>query len=408
MKHKKIAAILTATILLSTTTMAFADTPFIDIEKNWAKAHIISVNEKGLMNGTEADKFSPDKAVDKYSAIISIARMMGTNNMDLNDVVNYQKDVLDKYKVPEYAMRETAFCLDKGIVQGEIEMDKFGNQAQATKLDVCVYLGRAFGVNYDAAKPPVILSYTDAYSIPSMYRVYIDHMIKIGVVDGKGDAEGLFNPNTPITRAMFAKMLDAASIEYVKTDITTDTPTEPVQNENTDTVTTPTDNGTAEVTKNKGTIDSITYSRSSQPKILLETENKTMTEYTIPEDLMKENIIINGQLSDVYSLRPGLFVEVEILSGKIDRISTVEIIKQIDTKGIIKQVDLINRVMTADIFDEHEGEYVEKKIFLQSATMADKYFKLLTIDALTPGQNINLIGIEDMEGIKAESIMVKH
>ncbi|MDD2482616.1 MAG: S-layer homology domain-containing protein, partial [Lutispora sp.] len=350
MKHKKIAAILTATILLSTTTMAFADTPFIDIEKNWAKAHIISVNEKGLMNGTEADKFSPDKAVDKYSAIISIARMMGTNNMDLNDVVNYQKDVLDKYKVPEYAMRETAFCLDKGIIQGEIEMDKFGNQAQATKLDVCVYLGRAFGVNYDAAKPPVILSYTDAYSIPSMYRVYIDHMIKIGVVDGKGDAEGLFNPNTPITRAMFAKMLDAASIEYVKTDITTDTPTEPVQNENADTITTPTDNGTAAVTKDKGTIDSITYSRSSQPKILLETENKTMTEYTIPEDLMKENIIINGQLSDVYSLRPGLFVEVEILSGKIDRISTIEIIKQIDTKGIIKQVDLINRVMTADIF----------------------------------------------------------
>ena len=415
MKHKKIAAILTATILLSTTTMAFADTPFIDIEKNWAKAHIISVNEKGLMNGTATDKFSPDTAVDKYSAIISIARMMGTNNMDLDDVVKEQKDVLDKYKVPEYAMKETAFCLDKGIIQGEIEMDKFGNQAQATKLDVCVYLGRAFGVKYDATKPPVNFSYTDALSIPSMYRIYVDHMIKIGVVDGKGDAGGLFNPNTPITRAMFAKMLDVASIEYVKTAITTDTSTEPVQNdktqppvqEDTDTIINPIDNSKAVMEKDKGTIDSITYSRSSQPKILLETENKVLVEYTIPADLIKENVIINGTLSDVYSLRPGLYVEIETQSREIRRISTVDITKNINTQAIIKQVDFINALVFVDVYNEQDGTAEEKKVFLRDAKIGDLSFNLLNMDALSPGQSIILIGIEDTEGIKAKTVMLQ-
>lgn len=418
MKYKKIAAVITAaTVFLSTMSMAFAETPFTDIENNWAKAHIISVNEKGLMNGTAEGKFSPDVAVMKYSAIISIARMMGTANMDLSDLVIKHKAVLDKYNVPEYARKETAFCLDKGIVQGEIEMDKFAAYPQATKLDICVYLGRAFGVQLDTSKPPVTLSFKDALAIPSMYKIYVDHMIKIGVVNGKGDAEGLFKPEMPVTRAMFAKMLDAASNEYVKTDISTDAPAEPVQNENTgtsaqdteDTTTAPApaDNGTAVRTKVKGIIDTITYTRNSQPKILLENENKNLVEYTIPADLMKENIIIDGQLSEVYALRPGLSVEVEAVSGIIDRISTIDMTKPVNTTAAIKQVDFINAVIFVDIFDQ-DGVASEKKVYLQNAKIADLLLNIIDMGAMSPGQVVNIIGIEDAEGIKAQTVILNH
>ncbi len=417
MKYKKMAAILTAaTIFISTTTVAFAETPFTDIEKNWAKTHIISVNEKGLMNGTTSDKFSPDTAVNKYSAIISIARMMGIANMDLSDITAKHKELLDKYKVPDYAQKEISFCLEKNVLQGEIDLLKFSEVPNATKLDISIYLGRAFGIEHDPLKPPVQLSYNDTEKIPRPYRIYVDHMIKIGIVDGKGDTKGLFNPDTPVTRAMFAKMLDLASAEYVSTTVSTEPPvvsvpsgntqTPPKDEENIDVPINNTDNGTKTTTKDQGIIDTITYTRNAQPKIVLENESKSLTEYTLPADLIKENVIINGQLSDIYSLRPGLYVEVEVISGKIDKISTVDMTKRVNIQAIVKQVDLLNSLMIVDVYDVQDGTASEKKVFMRDAKIGDMSFNLLSLDALSPGQSINLIGIEDMEGIKAQTVIL--
>jgi len=421
LKYRKIAAVLTAaTVFLNTVSMAYADTPFKDIENNWAKAHIISVHEKGLMNGTAEDKFSPDVVVTKYSALKAIGTMMGTGIMDLTDVVNKYKEVLDKNSVPEYAKREVAYCIDKNIIQAEIELPKFEEKPNATKLDICVYLGRAFGVELDPSAPPVTLMFKDALEIPSMYKIYVNHMIKIGVVDGKGDAQGLFNPNMPVPRAMFAKMLDIASNEYVKTIVSTDTSGLPVQNiedqtqstpeeettnEITDENTAPDDSSTAEEIIDKGTIDTITYKRDSQPKILIEKENKNLVEYTVPEDLIKENIIINGQLSDVYSLRPGLYVELKAQSGVVNWIKTIEMTKQINTVATIVEVDLLNEIMYVEIVDQ-DGLTTEKKVFLSNTRVGDLYLNILAIDALNPGQRINLIGDENSEGIRATSIII--
>lgn len=424
MKYKKIAAVLTAaTVFLSSLPMAYADTPFKDIENNWAKAHIISVYDKGLMNGTSEDKFSPDVAVNKYSAIKTIGTMMGTGIMDLTDIVNKHKDVLDKYKVPEYAKKEVAYCLEKGIIQSEYDLDKMSLSPNATKLDICIYLGRALGVTHENSNNVVVLNYKDTMSIPTMYHIYVDHMIKIGVVDGKGDAQGLFNPNMPVTRGMFAKMIDIASSEYVKTDVSTETSNLPAQNVEDQTEETPVvempeettgdsqtgaapvDDTTAVEVTDKGIIDTITYKRGSQPKILLENENKEMVEYSIPEDLMKENIIINGQLSDVYSLRPGLYVEIKALSGVIDRISTIDMSKPVNTTATIKEIDSLNGIMYVDINDE-QGRTYEKKVYLYNAKIADLLLNILTADALSPGQIINLIGTEDLEGIKAQTVII--
>lgn len=418
MKYKKTAAILTAaTVFLNTLTFTYAQTPFTDIENSWAKTHIINVYEKGLMEGTTENTFSPGAVITKYSAIKAIAKMMGTGLMDLDDVVAKYKSVLDKYNVPSDYRREIAFFLEKGILQSEFDLEQMRTTPNATKLDICIYLSRALGVNDENYKDVVALTYKDSLQIPSLYHKYVAYMIKIGAVDGKGDQEGKFNPGNPATRDMFAKMLDIASNEYLKTVVSSgnndqiegipaeETPSVVSDEGQTGTVTE--DVNTGVEVYDKGVIDTITYKRDSQPKILLERDNKEMVEYTVPEDLMKENIIINGMLSDVYSLRPGLYVEVKAQSGVVNWIKTIEMTRQINTLATIVEVDLSNEIMYVEISD-NDGLITQRKVFLSNTKVGDLYLNILTIDALSPGQRINLIGDESSEGIKATSIIINN
>lgn len=418
MKYKKTAAILTAaTVFLNTLTFTYAQTPFTDIENSWAKTHIINVYEKGLMEGTTENTFSPGAVITKYSAIKAIAKMMGTGLMDLDDVVAKYKSVLDKYNVPSDYRREIAFFLEKGILQSEFDLEQMRTTPNATKLDICIYLSRALGVNDENYKDVVALTYKDSLQIPSLYHKYVAYMIKIGAVDGKGDQEGKFNPGNPATRDMFAKMLDIASNEYLKTVVSSgnndqiegipaeETPSVVSDEGQTGTVTE--DVNTGVEVYDKGVIDTITYKRDSQPKILLERDNKEMVEYTVPEDLMKENIIINGMLSDVYSLRPGLYVEVKAQSGVVNWIKTIEMTRQINTLATIVEVDLSNEIMYVEIAD-NDGLITQRKVFLSNTKVGDLYLNILTIDALSPGQRINLIGDESSEGIKATSIIINN
>lgn len=423
LNYKKVIALIMAAVLtIGSMSMVYGDSPFGDIENNWAKANIISVYEKGLMGGTSQGKFSPDVAMEKYSAIITIARMMNAEKVeDLDALAEEHKAVLDKYNVPSYARREVAFALERKLIQSEYDLDKISIAPKATKLDICVYIGRAFGVKADSSKPPVVLSYRDALSIPLMDKIYVDHMIKIGVVDGKGDAIGDFRPNDPVTRAMFAKMLDVASNEYAKqfgeasenTDYEAPDNIEPIQDgdvrEPSEEITDKIDyvSDTASSTTAKGTIDSIIYSRNSKPKVILEVEDQKMMEFYMPEDLIKENVIINGQLSDVYSLRPGMQVEVKAENGEIRNLATIEITRTVDDKAIIKSIDLLSAIMVVDILDENKQTMEEKKVYLRDAKIGDLSLNILTMDLLKPGQSIQLYGVEDVEGIKARTVILQ-
>lgn len=428
MNYKKIIVVLAIVVLvIGSMNVAYADSPFIDIENNWAKENIISVYEKGLMNGTSALEFSPDKPMDKYSAIITIARMMDAEKVaDLDALVEKHKSILDKYDVPSYARKEVAFCHDNDVILGEIDLVKFSDSPNATKLDITVYLGRAFGIEHDPSKPPVQLFFRDTENILRAYRIYVDHMIKVGVVNGTGDVNGDFRPNDLVTRAMFAKMVDVASEEYDKqfggtSDIIDDQDLDdkapvvstPIQegdalepsDEITDTIDYVSD--IASSTTAKGIIDSIIYSRNSKPKVTLEIESQKMVTFYIPEDLIKENIIINSQLSDVYSLRPGMQVEVKAQNGEIKNIATVEITRSIDGKAIVKSIDLLNATIIVDVIDGQKEIVEEKKIDLKNAKIGDLSFNIFTMDELRLGQSITFFGIEDMEGIKASTIIVQ-
>jgi len=415
LNNKKLVALLiTITLLLSSFTLIHADSPFIDIENNWAKDSIISVNQKGLMKGTSDNKFSPGNPVNKYSVLVTIAKMMDAEKIaDLDDLVEKSKADLDKFKVPEYAKRETAFSLERGIILSDFDLESMSDKPNATKLDICVYLGRAFGVQQDATLP-VQLFFRDTESIPRAYRGHVNHMIEIDVVDGKGDANGDFKPNDLVTRAMFAKMIDEASNAYKKQDGWNNDDIDDGLIDDDDYVDDlfddfdEFDNDSTETVFTKGIIDSVIYKRNDKPKILLETEGKSIKEFYVPEDLIKENIILNGQLSDVYSLRPGMFVEVKAQNKIVRNIATVEFIRNINEKAIIRSIDFLNAEITVDIMDEAEQIVKEKKVYLQNANLVDiSSVETILLDDLKRGQTVIIYGVEDETGIKAVTVIAQ-
>ena len=417
MNNKKFVALLiTMTLLLSSFTLIHADSPFIDIEDNWARDNIISVYKKGLMKGTSEDKFNPGGLVNKYSVVVTIAKMMNAGEIaDLDALVEKYESDLEKFKVPEYAKRETAFALENDIVQTDYELGKISESPNATKLDVCVYLGRAFGVEHDSLQPPPQLFFRDTENILRPYRIYVDYMIKINVVDGKGDANGDFKPDELVTRARFAQMLDNASTAYAEEfgdsvidNADKDDTDDGLASGNEFDEFEEFDNDSTEEVLLKGTIDTVTYKRNEKPKILLETEGNRIEELYVPEDLIKENIILNGQLSDVYSLRPGMFVEVKAQNKIVINIATVEFIRNINEKAIIRSIDFLNAEITVDIMDEVEQVVKEKKVYLQDANLIDiSSVEAILLDDLKRGQTIIIYGIEDETGIKAVTVIAQ-
>lgn len=219
---KKIKALRAAVIMLAliftAANITYADpsgTQLTDIDNSWAKQNILNVYNKGLMNGVSAGKFGPKENVKQYDVIVSIARMIDpekdTDTAPL--AAKYKKSVLDKFNVPEYARESVALCLEKGIVK-DAEVGAFSIKPYATKQDVSVYLGRAFGVTVKENDIPKILAYKDAMLIGSLYRPYVKYLADKGIVSATGDANGMFNPNEILNRETFAKMLDLSNRVY--------------------------------------------------------------------------------------------------------------------------------------------------------------------------------------------------
>jgi hypothetical protein len=215
---KSIILLLIAAMILSSMSVAYAETPtasFTDISTNWAKQNIINVYNKGLMNGISATLFKPLDKVTNYSALVSLTRM--TKAKDKYDLAaletKYKTSVLDKYKVPSYARQEVAYCLEAGIVTAN-DVSVLKDATYVTKQVVSAYIAKAFGIIYDSQKPIVFLGYNDAMFITSENKTYIKFLIDMGVLSSSGDIKGNFNPDSTVTRDMYARMLDAASDQY--------------------------------------------------------------------------------------------------------------------------------------------------------------------------------------------------
>lgn len=231
------AAVFLFALLFAVTGIAYADnntSMFTDIDSNWAKQHIINVSSKGLMDGITATQFKPGDYIRNYDALVSITRMLNREkDINLEQLEKkYQTSVIEKFAVPDYAREAVLFCLEKGIIS-DADVSMFAEKPYATKNTIAKYFGVAFGVKFDEKAPPVVLAFKDSMYIPTMYKPYVEFLIKKGIVNASGDANGKFNPDSNLDRAAFAKMLDIANNVYESEYLGLNT--QPVDNNTTDT-----------------------------------------------------------------------------------------------------------------------------------------------------------------------------
>jgi hypothetical protein len=105
---------------------------------------------------------------------------------------------VDVSDTPTMNFAEAAQSLFPDALRG----GSFYPDAQATRLVAAVVLVRAAGLRAEAdSKQGAFLPYTDASTIPSKWRGYVQVAVQYGLMT----ASQQFNPNAPLTRAELAR-----------------------------------------------------------------------------------------------------------------------------------------------------------------------------------------------------------
>ncbi len=396
---RKISLLLVAVMILSSVSMVFADTnnmKFTDISNSWAKQYITNVYNKGLMNGFSETTFKPQGNVTNFQVLIAIARMTkAKDKYDLVALTEKYKDNLDN--VPSYAKQEIAYCLEAGIVTAQ-DVSALANTTSATKQIACRYLAKALGSVYDPDKPIVFLGFTDAMYVNKENKSYIKDLIDLEIIDGIGDVNGKFNPDSTLTRDVFAKMLDITSDKYEAAQPTTPpvvinpTPPPVVTNPTTPVLETP---------NYTGTVDQVIIEYGVMVFQIKGANNIiTKKDLTVANDI---KCVIDGVESASYwKVKNGDKVFIYLnKDGKISKLI-------VDSK-IKKLSGTIENVLITDKLELHiklqSGE--TKTYYITDKTKITKNKSIVKYDYLKAGDNV-AITVEDIyvSEINADSTIV--
>ena len=173
--------------------------PFADVAADaWYASAVAFVLEKGLMQGTAADTFSPDASLTRAQLVTILWRWVG------EPVVNLAMPFSD---VPEGAWyTEAARWAAAGQVTDRAEA--FGPDESLTRDETALLFwtcAKALGADVSVGEDTNILSYDDAFDITEGRAAALQWAVGAGLMQGTG--EGKLSPNAPLTRAQAAALL---------------------------------------------------------------------------------------------------------------------------------------------------------------------------------------------------------
>lgn len=203
MKRKILAALLTLVMVFSLLPVsAWAEeTTYSDVAGHWAQAAILRWSDYGVLQGSEG-KFSPDGTLTRGQMAVILSRLL---NLPAAPSAGFTDVAPDAW----YADGINR-CAAAGILQGS--EGKAMPEDPITREQAMVMLCRALGI---AAEDVGVLAAFSDVSLASDYaRPYVAALVKAGVV--KGDANGLLNPLSKITRAEIVTMIDRLVGHYAK------------------------------------------------------------------------------------------------------------------------------------------------------------------------------------------------
>lgn len=212
--RKRILAFAMAIACTCATTTVFADNNFSDISGEsyeWCAPQIEAMNEAGYINGYEDGTFRPDNEVTKLEGISLFARMMGSNdigNENVLEIAHTQYDSAIKGSSLPWGEDEIVYMMYRGAFTAADLITYINGDAKnqpLTRGEAAVIITKAMGAEKQAtAESDVSLHYKDASDIPTNILQYVKYVTDQGIMNGIDDA---FCADQSVTRAQISVML---------------------------------------------------------------------------------------------------------------------------------------------------------------------------------------------------------
>lgn len=174
---------------------------FKDVEQSWARSSIAKMAAIGLFNGYKDGTFKPNAPVTQAETVVLIMKIAPEDELSSTTETDQEAEVNEEdiNEVPGWAKDAAMKAARKGI----INLNRFHSQVQATRAQVAAMIAKALGLQpVDTANIPfkdgILISPEDAGYIMALYQE--------GII--KGTPDGKFNPNSAITRAEMAAVLE--------------------------------------------------------------------------------------------------------------------------------------------------------------------------------------------------------
>lgn len=173
---------------------------FSDTEQHWAAGSIASMTERGLFSGYPDGTFKPDQPMTQAEAVTLVMNLAGEDATTDSDTSEEPEDE-DLSEVPSWAQDAASRAAHKGI----IKLNRFHSAMQCSRAQTAVMLAIALGLEPEETddipfKDGILISPEDVGHIMALYRE--------GII--AGSSNGNFNPNSAVTRAQMACMLEQA------------------------------------------------------------------------------------------------------------------------------------------------------------------------------------------------------
>ncbi|MBQ8525056.1 MAG: S-layer homology domain-containing protein [Clostridia bacterium] len=195
-----ILAVLTAmSVLLSGGVIAAEESPYTDVKTGrWSYEDIKYVSEKGLMNGTTADKFAPAETMTRAMVVTVLYRLEGEPE------VQYQP-VFEDIKENKWFTDAVIWAADNKIVNG-VETGKYAPTDNVTREQLATIIKRYSDYKLiitDAVAD--ITGYADYKRVHDYAKEALSWANAVGLITGK--TEDTLAPREGATREQFAAIL---------------------------------------------------------------------------------------------------------------------------------------------------------------------------------------------------------
>ena len=200
---KIICIILTAATVMSLAAFGVsAAEPFRDVKAGkWYHDAVLEAHELGLMNGVSETEFAPTKNLTRAQAVTLLANAVGA---DVTFKVENKR--FTDVPVTSWCAAAVEWASGEGLVNGYSD-GSFGPNKNITRQETAAIISRFLDyIGFTPARDTAAREhFTDEKKISSWAAADVELMKTYGIF--KGDADGNFNPKSPISRAETATFM---------------------------------------------------------------------------------------------------------------------------------------------------------------------------------------------------------